>query len=142
MQKKKGNKGPKLDLKSITYEDMIKIPQDETELPEVPVCINMERKVRVDQLVKVTDIKHHALQLVFERLEEEAEPVLFKLGMDSKWEHGFQFDLLMAFWLSVHMGNRQLLNRIMIYDVYLRQLVTLALKGQKERPADWSKPKV
>ena len=40
------------------------------------------------------------------------------------------------------MGNRQLLRRIMIYDVYLRQLVTLALKQKRERPADWQKPKV
>ena len=70
MTKKKGNKGPKLDLKTITYEDMIKIPQDETELPDVPVCINMETKVRVDQFVKVSDIKHHALRLVFERDED------------------------------------------------------------------------
>ena len=68
--------------------------------------------------------------------------MIFKLGMDSKWEHGFQFDLLMAFWLSIHMGNMQLLNSLMVYDVYLRQLVTLALKQKRERPADWHKPKV
>ena len=30
------------------------------------------------------------------------------------------------------MGNRKLLNRIMVYDVYLRQLVTLAVEKQRE----------
>ena len=60
--------------------------------------------------------------------EDEAEQTLFKNGIGKQWEQGFQYDLIMAFWLSVHLGNRQLLNRIMIYDVYLRQLVTLALE--------------
>ena len=30
------------------------------------------------------------------------------------------------------MGNRKLLNRIMVYDVYLRQLVTLAVEKVRE----------
>ena len=30
------------------------------------------------------------------------------------------------------MGNRKLLNRIMVYDVYLRQLVTLAVEKKRE----------
>ena len=30
------------------------------------------------------------------------------------------------------MGNRKLLNRIMVYDVYLRQLVTLAVEKERE----------
>ena len=38
----------------------------------------------------------------------------------------------MIFWLCIHMGNRKLLNRIMVYDVYLRQLVTLAVEKKRE----------
>ena len=40
----------------------------------------------------------------------------------------------MAFWLAVHYGRYQVLNHLMTYDIYLRQLVTLALKGKPERP--------
>ena len=130
--KKKQNKGPKLDLKSILPEDMTRIPHTEQDLPVVPVCIDMTKKVRVDQFVKVSDIKHEALQLVFEKREDAAIKVIDRLGNESKWEGEFQYDILMVFWLCIHMGNRKLLNRIMIYDVYLRQLVTLAVQKKQE----------
>lgn len=39
------------------------------------------------------------------------------------------------------MGNLHLLNKIMIFDVYLRQLVTLAIKSKREKPRGWKKPK-
>ena len=45
----------------------------------------------------------------------------------------------MCFWFSIHMGDKKLLNKIMIFDVYLRQLVTLALKGKNERPKGWTR---
>jgi len=41
---------------------------------------------------------------------------------------------MMAFWLGVHYGRVKVLNHLIQYDIYLRQLVTLALKGKPERP--------
>ena len=39
------------------------------------------------------------------------------------------------------MGNYKILNRIMIYDVYLRQLVTLAVKKRPEYVKNTKKEK-
>ena len=54
------------------------------------------------------------------------------MARDNKWDKGFQFDLLLCFWFSIHMGNLYLVNKIMIFDVYLRQLVSLALMDKDE----------
>ena len=61
------------------------------------------------------------------------------MARDNKWDKGFQFDLLLCFWYSIHMGNRHILNKVMIFDVYLRQLVTLALMDRDEMPAAFRK---
>ena len=45
----------------------------------------------------------------------------------------------MCFWFSIHMGNKYLVNKIMIFDVYLRQLVTLAIMSKNEKPRGWQK---
>ena len=83
--KKKQNKGPKLDLKTITADMMTKIPWTEDDLVEVPVYINMVEKVRVDQFVKASDIKTEALKLLFTE-ESSASKVIDRLGNESKWE--------------------------------------------------------
>ena len=36
--------------------------------------------------------------------------------------------MLLVFWLAIHCEHIQLTKRIMTYDIYLRQLVTLAMK--------------
>ena len=48
----------------------------------------------------------------------------------------------MAFWLSVHYGRIKVLNHLIQYDIYLRQLVTLALKGQPEKPRGYKRNKI
>ena len=52
----------------------------------------------------------------------------------NKWAGDFQFDLLMYFWFSVYTENPNLVTRILEFDIYLRQLVTLAMKGSAEKP--------
>ena len=47
----------------------------------------------------------------------------------------------MGFWLAVHLENIELTNFLVNYDVYLRQLVTLAMKRKPEKPAGYKKPK-
>ena len=70
---------------------MTRIPRNEQDLPEIPVCINMEKKVRVDQFVKVSDINDEtgALQLVFEKDEVAAIKVIDRLANNSKWDNEF-----------------------------------------------------
>jgi hypothetical protein len=48
----------------------------------------------------------------------------------------------MAFWLSVHFESVELTNRILSYELYLRQLVALALNSKPEKPKNFKKPKV
>ena len=47
----------------------------------------------------------------------------------------------MAFWLSVHFEAVDLTNRILSYELYLRQLVALALNLKYEKPKHFKKPK-
>ena len=100
----------------------------------MPVHINMREKQIVDEMISSTDIKSQALRLIFIGHEEEAVKAINKLQREDKWLSGFQFDLLLAFWLAVHYRRVHVVNHVVQYDIYLRQLVTLALKGKPERP--------
>ena len=108
----------------------------------VPVYINMDGGVIVDEEIRSTDIKSQALREIFIGDEESAIQSINALQRENKWVGGFQFDLLMAFWLSVHYGRIKVLNHLIQYDIYLRQLVTLALKGQPEKPRVYKKTSV
>ena len=126
-------------MKTVTYEEMIAIPNDESDLIPVPVYINMEKKIRVDTMITQSDIRNKALRFIFLGKSAEAEDLIFKMARENKWDKSFQFDLLMCFWFSIHMGNKYLVNKIMIFDVYLRQLVTLAIMNKNEKPRGWKK---
>ena len=45
----------------------------------------------------------------------------------------------MGFWLAIHCEDIELTNRLMEYDIYLRQLVALCLHKNPEKP-DGCKP--
>jgi len=47
----------------------------------------------------------------------------------------------MGFWLAVHQENIELTNFLVNFDIYLRQLVTLAMNSKPEKPAGFKKPK-
>lgn len=100
----------------------------------MPVYINMEGKTIVDEDIRSTDIKSQALREIYIGDEDSAIQSINALQRSNKWIGGFQFDLLMAFWLGVHYGRIKVLNHLMQYEIHLRHLVTLALKGQPERP--------
>jgi hypothetical protein len=46
----------------------------------------------------------------------------------------------MGFWLAIHCEDIQLTERLMEYDIYLRQLVTLAMNSKPEKPFGYVKP--
>ncbi len=43
----------------------------------------------------------------------------------------------MAFWLAIHMENVELAGRLLNWDLSLRYIAILALKGKGERPKDF-----
>ena len=110
----------KIDLKKVTYEDMQKIPQTEEDLIEVPVYIDMFSKTVADDMISLEAIKSPALKEIYLGDEPEAIRQINKQQREDRWERGFQFQILMAFWLSVHYGRVEVLNHLIQYDIYLR----------------------
>lgn len=47
----------------------------------------------------------------------------------------------MGFWLAVHCEDVVLTNRLIEFDIYLRQLVTLGMKRKPEKPNGYKRPK-
>ena len=65
-------KRPKINLSRIHWTDMQKVPEDLDELIDVPVYINMEKKVIVDEMITVADIKEQAYKEIYIGDEETA----------------------------------------------------------------------
>lgn len=92
----------------------------------------MKDKIIVDEMINPDDFKQDAFRQIYIGNEEAAIESIGALQRISKWEQGFQFDLLISFWLGVHCGRKKVLNHVMQYDIYLRQLVTLALRNKPQ----------
>lgn len=137
--KPKPYKRPKIDLKKIDWQDMQVIPETEEDLIPIPIYINMKVTEIVDEVIRPNDIKQQAYREIFIGDEESAIQTINALQRTNKWIAGFQFDLLIAFWLSVHFGRRKVLQHLIKYELYLRQLVTLALKGKPEQPRGYKR---
>jgi len=73
------------------------------------------------------DVQTPVLKLIFQNRFKEAENEIATNCYENVWDKDFQYDLLMAFWLSVHFEAVELTNRIISFELYLRQLVCLAL---------------
>lgn len=92
-------------------------------------------------MIKLTDIKEQAYREIYIGDEESAIQSINALQRTTKWEGGFQFDLLISFWLGIHKGRIKVLNHLITYDLYLRQLVTLALQDKPEKPRGYKPSK-
>ena len=73
-------------LKTVTFEEMIEIPNNESELVPIPVYINMEQKIIVEKDLKVTDINYPVLKHIFNGETEEAVELIFNLARTHKWD--------------------------------------------------------
>ena len=51
------------------------------------------------------------------------------------WEKDFEYDLILGFWLAIHMENVKLASMMLDMDPSIRHYVTLAVKGKKEPPS-------
>lgn len=129
-------------MKTVTIEEMIKIPIDEDDLIDIPIFKSMNQTIPVELETKGSQIKSRALRLIWEGFPEEAEAEFARMSQSKLWERDFQFDLMMGFWLAIHCGEINLTKRLMEYDVYLRQLVTTALQKQPEKPFGFVPPTV
>ena len=76
-------------MKTVTYEEMIAIPNDESDLIPVPVYMNMEKKIRVDTMITPSDIGNRALRLIFLGKSADAEELIFKMARENKWDKSF-----------------------------------------------------
>lgn len=65
-------KKPKIDLKKVTVDAMRDIPETEEDLIQVPVHINRQKKVIVDEIMKSTDIIEYSLIWIYIGDENEA----------------------------------------------------------------------
>jgi hypothetical protein len=111
------------------------MPTDENELHQVMIFWNMKERVRADEKIRsVNDINDEGLRLIYEEKTDEAMDLIQTNFIKNKWASDFQFDLLMYFWFAVYTENPHLVTRILEFDIYLRQLVTLAMKGSAEKP--------
>ena len=97
----------------------------------------MLKKVAVERTI---EIKSPALQLIYDGQVEGAANAFTSLCHEKNWERDFQFDLLMGFWLAIHCEEIDLTKRLMEYDIYLRQLVTLAMQRKPEKRANYVIP--
>lgn len=88
------------------------IPETEDDLIPVPIYINIFKKLIVDEEIKATDIRTPALREIFIGDEENAIQLINAQQRENKWIGGFQFDLLAAFWLSMHYGRIKVLNHM------------------------------
>lgn len=127
-------------MKTVTIEEMIKIPIDEDDLLDIPIFKSMDKTIAVEMEIQDEDIQSRALRLIWTGFPEEAEMEFARMSQSKKWERDFQFDLMMGFWLAIHCGEINLTKRLMEYDVYLRQLVTTALQKQPEKPFGFVPP--
>ena len=101
-RKPRDYKKAKIDLKKVTVDAMRAIPETMEELIEVPVYINRQKKVVVDEMMTSNHIDDHALAWIYIGDEHEAIQAINQLQRDREWVGVFQFDLLVAFWLAVH----------------------------------------
>ena len=92
---KRGNQP--FDIKTVTYEEMIAIPNDESELVPVPVYINMEETIRVDTSISASDIglkderklSRETLRHIFRGETLKAEELIFRMARERKWDKDF-----------------------------------------------------
>jgi hypothetical protein len=82
-------------LPAMSYEkaesdfNFFKIPTGEDELHKVCFFWNMDKLVRVDEEIKVKDIKDDTLKLIYEEKTEEAMTKVEKNFIEKKWANDF-----------------------------------------------------
>lgn len=118
---------------------MQQIPAGEEDLIDVAVYMTMLVKKPVD-LMPASEIKSAAFRNIYQGWHKEALKEFDILMQKKNWGNDFQHDLLICFWLAVHCEDVALTNRIMDYDIYLRQLVALAVKRKPEMPLGYKRP--
>jgi hypothetical protein len=55
-----------------------------------------------------------------------------------QWKKEYEHDLLIAFWFAIDMLNIELANKLINWDLSIRYIAVLAIRGLKERPKDFT----
>jgi len=56
------------------------------------------------------------------------------MSKSKKWDKDIQYDCLTSFWLCIHLNCKKTLKKLLIYDLYLRQVACLALNEKAGYP--------
>ena len=99
---------------------MTAIPMEEEDLLTDPIYINMKKRIHVDDTISEKDIQSQVLKLIYAGEQDEADEMLYGLSRKRKWDKNFQFYLLVAFFFAIHYKQINLVNKLMIYDIYMR----------------------
>ena len=68
---------------------------------------------------------------------ENAINELHLVRLKKQWKYEYEHDLLMAFWLAIDHENIELANKLMNWDLSLRYIAALAIRGKEEMPKDF-----
>lgn len=72
------------------------------------------------------------LKPLFKGDKDESIEAMWHRRRNVKWELNYEQDLLIAFWLAIHNENLYLAQMWLDFDLSLRYIVALAMKGKKE----------
>jgi hypothetical protein len=64
--------------------------------------------------------------------EEPLMELIIDIKQTKKWKHNFEQDVLVAWWLAIHVENLEVANKLMCLDPMLRYIATLAVKRKSE----------
>eukprot|EP00347_Sterkiella_histriomuscorum_P022855 403336899 len=110
---------------------------DESVLDKDPLFRTMNQKKKVSALFKINDIKTPILKTIFLKDSVGTLELLEKLKIDLS-RTDYEHDLVVAFWFAVHNENFEIARHILNSNIYIRQLVTLALfkKGERQNVSE------
>ena len=71
---------------------------------------------KVTELITANKIKTPYLQEIFRGNSEEAENLIRDLRKTKKWDLSYEHDIMLAFWLAVHMENVEVTQGLVIFS--------------------------
>ena len=129
------------DLNIYTGLDDAQLKAMEEDLKEVednPEYEDIEKNV-YNVLEEITDqnITEPYLQQIYLGNTDEAIKELHIVRQKKQWKKEYEHDILMAFWFAIDMQNIELANKLINWDLSIRYIAILAIKGLKERPKNF-----
>ena len=112
--------------------------EDLKEVEDNPEYVDIEKKAyNVIQEITDQNITEPYLQQIYLENTDEAIKELHIVRQKKQWKKEYEHDLLMAFWFAIDMQNIELANKLINWDLSIRYIAVLAIRGLKERPKNF-----